>query len=129
MLFYYKYDTLTLIFHCEVTISFFLRVFGGLSKPSTVKIEFESGPVVEVPYGTTILQAATDNDVALDSFCGGTCSCSTCRIEVLAGEKNLSKRKEDEMSVLGEERCQNGDRLSCQTQVLGDVVIRIPDYF
>ena len=104
-------------------------MLSGFSKPLTVKIQFESGPEVTVPYGTTILQAATDNNVNLDSFCGGTCSCSTCRVEVLTGGKNLSQRKPNEEEVLGPERCENGDRLSCQTQIHGDVTVRIPDYF
>lgn len=125
----FKCATLGVASRLEDIISFFRRMFGGAAKPSTVKIQFDSGPLVEVPYGTTILQAATQNKVDLDSFCGGTCSCSTCRVEVLAGGKNLSKRKAEEIAVLGEERCQNGDRLSCQTKVLGDVVVRVPDYF
>ena len=104
-------------------------MLSGFSKPSTVTIQFESGPSVSVSYGTTILQAATDNNVALDSFCGGTCSCSTCRVEIVSGQQNLSKRKPDEEAVLGPERCENGDRLSCQTKIQGDVTVRIPDYF
>lgn len=111
------------------SISFFRRVLSGFSKPSTVKVQFEPEPTIVVPYGTTILQAAIDHNINLDSFCGGTCSCSTCRVEILSGGKNLSKRKPDEQAVLGPERCKNGDRLSCQTKIQGDVIVRIPDYF
>ena len=82
-----------------------------------------------VPYGTTILKAAINNGVDLDHFCGGTCSCSTCRIVVVSGAEMLSKMKPREALVLGEEKRRNGDRLSCQAQVTGSVTVRIPDYF
>ena len=92
-------------------------------------IRFASGEKVIVKKGTSILQAALDNDIEMESFCGGCCSCSTCRVEIVTGMRNLSKMEEDEAGILGEKRIQNGDRLSCQAKVTGDVEIRIPDLF
>ena len=92
-------------------------------------IQFGSGIRIVVAAGTSVLQAALDNDIALESFCEGCCSCSTCRIEVLDGGQYLSKMQSDEASVLGEKRVANGDRLSCQAKINGEVHVRVPDLF
>lgn len=82
----------------------------------------------EVPTGTTILDAALDNDIPLEHACGGFCACTTCHIKVLNGIENLSSMEEME-----EERLVSTDgydpsksRLGCQSQVNGDIVIEIP---
>ena len=98
----------------------------GNSEPS---IKFDDGEALSVEKGSTILQVALDNNVDLEHFCEGSCSCSTCRVEIIKGGKNLSKMQADESAMLGEKRVQNGDRLSCQAKINGEVHVRIPDLF
>ncbi|MFQ5893277.1 MAG: 2Fe-2S iron-sulfur cluster-binding protein, partial [Nitrospinota bacterium] len=45
---------------------------------------------VEVEEGTSILEAALDNDTWLEHNCGGHCACTTCHVIVKAGQENLS---------------------------------------
>ena len=92
-------------------------------------VRFGAGARIVVESGTSVLRAALDNGVELESFCEGSCSCSTCRVEVLEGGQYLSKIQSDEASVLGEKRVSNGDRLSCQAKINGEVHVRIPDLF
>ena len=110
-------------------MSILQRILARFIKQGPVEIQFEDRKTVSVPHGTSILNAALKNDIDLDHFCGGTCSCSTCRVEILSGTENLSKMKPREAMVLGHEKTQNGDRLSCQAKATGDVVVKIPDYF
>jgi len=84
---------------------------------------------IEVTYGNTLLACALQADIDLDHYCGGTCSCSTCRIEVMQGGENLSPSRPDEQLVLGPDAEDRGDRLACQARILGPVTIRIPEFF
>jgi ferredoxin len=82
-----------------------------------------------VPRGTTLLEAANAAGVDLRSYCGGNCSCGTCRIQVVQGARNLSRVLGLEEMVLGMDAAGQGDRLACQAQVLGDVEVRVPEWF
>ncbi len=92
---------------------------------ATVRFGDVSG---EVPGGISLLAAASKLDVDLDHFCGGQASCGTCRVEVVAGAEHLGDRRGPETMTLGQ-RADDGDRLACQARVLGDVHVRIPDFF
>lgn len=95
------------------------------------------GPIVvrfngrEVPAtaGATLLEAARLADVDLRSYCGGNCSCGTCRVQVRSGAENLSKAEPMEQLVLGMQAQARGDRLACQAQVHGPVEVVIPEWF
>lgn len=82
---------------------------------------------LEVPKGTSILDAAMEQNVPLYHTCGGNCSCSTCRIVVLKGAENLSPMETDEAEVLDSFDLKAPHRLGCQTRVLqGEVEVEIP---
>ena len=49
------------------------------------------GQQVKVAPGTTILDAALDNNIPLDHNCGGNCACSTCHVIVEEGMENISE--------------------------------------
>ena len=100
-------------------------IFG--SGEASVQFGAESPIVAEM--GMSILEIAQKNGVELEHFCGGVCSCSTCRVEVLSGGENLSAIQQNEAHLLGEKRVAQGDRLSCQAKVKGAVHVRVPDLF
>jgi 2Fe-2S ferredoxin len=83
----------------------------------------------QVRRGSTLLQAADSAGVELRHYCGGNCSCGTCRVEILSGGPNLSRAEPMERLVLGGEATARGDRLACQAEVLGPVRVRVPDWF
>ena len=87
--------------------------------------------------GTSVLQAARELGVDLDSVCGGRGLCGRCQILCSTGEyakhKITSKAEHLSASTRSEVRYQRingafvtGHRLGCQSQLLGDVVIDIP---
>lgn len=79
--------------------------------------------------GTTVLQAAAALDLDLDHFCGGNCSCGTCRVELIGPGAGLSPMRPSESIVLGHEAVEAGDRLACQAFITGPVSVRIPTFF
>lgn len=106
------------------------RVPGASPRVQTGPVEVRFGAqVVRVTRGTTLLDAARTGDVDLRHYCGGNCSCGTCRVEVVSGARSLSRRQGMEEMVLGADAASRGDRLACQAQILGDVEVRIPRWF
>ena len=93
------------------------------------EVHFDEGPTVAVDSGTTIMDAGKQADVEIDNFCGGNCSCSTCKVMITAGAKCLSKVSAEEQTVLGQKMVSEGYRLSCQTKVRGIVHVKVPKYF
>ena len=91
-----------------------------------VSVRFDNLDIeVSVARGTSLLDAALDGDVDLNHYCGGMCSCGSCRLEILGGE--ISPKDDMEEATLAIVREGEDDRLGCQTLVMGDVVVRLPD--
>jgi uncharacterized 2Fe-2S/4Fe-4S cluster protein (DUF4445 family) len=95
-----------------------------------------SGKRGRFPVGTPVLEAARKLGVYVESVCGGRATCGRCQVEVQEG--NFAKHKivssNDHISARGpkEDRYDRvrglpeGRRLSCSAQILGDLVIDVP---
>jgi uncharacterized 2Fe-2S/4Fe-4S cluster protein (DUF4445 family) len=95
-----------------------------------------SGKRGRFPIGTPVLEAARKLGVYVESVCGGRATCGRCQVEVQEG--NFAKHKivssNDHISARGpkEERYDRvrglpeGRRLSCSAEILGDLVIDVP---
>jgi len=82
---------------------------------------------VEVPSGTTVLDAALDHNIPLNHNCGGNCACSTCHVIVESGFESLNPVTDDELEMLEEaDNLTSQSRLACQSLVTEDLVVRIP---
>ena len=82
---------------------------------------------VDVERGISVLDAALRFKVPIYHTCGGNASCSTCRVLVLEGAEKLSSIENAEAQVLDAFDLKAPHRLGCQSQVLGDVAVRIPE--
>ncbi len=95
-----------------------------------------SGRRGRFPIGTPVLQAARQLGVDIDSVCGGRGICGRCQVVVSEGEfaKLGVTSKGDHLSDFcaveqryGDKRgMKPGRRLSCQANLLGDLVIDVP---
>jgi len=89
-----------------------------------------------VARGTTVLQAARNLGVDLDSVCGGRAICGRCQVMLSEGSfpKHGIESRPAHLSVLGENEIayDEGDgltenrRLGCSARLLGDAVIDVP---
>lgn len=93
-----------------------------------VHVIFEGRAEGDVPPNISILAAAERLGVDLNHYCGGTCSCGTCRVEIAEGGRNLSRPEGREQMVLGAVFKDRGDRLGCQARVLGPVRVKVPNW-
>ena len=74
--------------------------------------------VVEVPEGTSILDAAEQCGATVGHACGGVCACSTCHVWVRKGLESLSEQEDAEADRLDQAfDVRAYSRLSCQSLV------------
>ncbi len=90
--------------------------------------------VVEAAVGSSVMEAATDNEVpGIEADCGGCCSCATCHVYVddaFRAKVGTAVDMEQDMLEFSEDR-QESSRLSCQIEVtdeLDGLVVRIPEF-
>lgn len=91
-----------------------------------------SGRQGDVTSGTSVLDAARGLGVDVDSICGGRGICGRCQVQ-LGSSKNIpldptriSEPNKVEAHYHGARPLTPGNRLGCQTLLLGDVVIDVP---
>lgn len=88
----------------------------------------DQGIEVEVPLGTSLLEAAQKGHAPEGSACGGVCACSTCHVYVDQGQDLLSEAEEGEEDILDKAfDVRMSSRLGCQAKLEreGTVVVRI----
>jgi 2Fe-2S ferredoxin len=102
--------------------------------PKITFIGFEGAVhTVEVPEGTTLMRAATDNGVpGIDGDCGGNCACATCHVYVdpeWAERVGMRTAGEEDMLNLVPE-LRDSSRLACQitlTDELNGLIVGLPE--
>lgn len=94
-----------------------------------VDIHGTAHPMVEADTGQTLLAIAKSAGADISSYCGGQCSCGTCRVQVESGADGLTPRTPNEAMVLGEAQVRAGERLACQARVIGPVRVRLLDRY
>ncbi|MCT8990718.1 ASKHA domain-containing protein [Chelativorans sp. SCAU2101] len=95
-----------------------------------------SGKRGRFPKGTTVLDAARQLGVYVESVCGGRATCGRCQIEVQEGHfaKHKITSSNAHISPVGPKEAQYaekrelpaGRRLSCSATIEGDLVIDVP---
>jgi uncharacterized 2Fe-2S/4Fe-4S cluster protein (DUF4445 family) len=90
---------------------------------SRFRVTFEpSGKAVDVTAGGTLLEAAEAADVHLNASCSGKGLCGKCRLIVASGNVET-----EPSALLSEDEIRKDYVLACQSRVIGDAVVRIPE--
>ena len=83
---------------------------------------------VDVPEGTTILEASRAAGAPEGDRCGGVCACSTCHVYVVDGFDQTSEIQDEEFDILDKAfDVRMTSRLGCQARVEGDISVEISD--
>jgi len=83
---------------------------------------------VEVPAGTSILEAARKAGAPEGDRCGGVCACSTCHVYVVKGFEQTSEIEDEEFDILDKAvDVKMTSRLGCQAKIRGDIEVVISD--
>ena len=77
---------------------------------------------VTVEHGENLLTVAANAGVFIQAFCGGDGTCGKCRIKLEKGDDSSTQTASLNLDDHAE-----GYRLACQTNVISDLVVRIPE--
>ncbi|MBV8659715.1 MAG: adenylate/guanylate cyclase domain-containing protein [Burkholderiales bacterium] len=88
-----------------------------------VRVVYPDERVIEVPLGTSVLEASRIGGVAHASICGGRGRCSTCRVRVMEADCPLPEPTEHELKVLRRISAPPNVRLACQLKPMGTLCI------
>ena len=96
-----------------------------------------SGKIGNVLEGRTILEASRELGVEIESICGGERSCGKCKVKLEQGffekygiksnPEHLSTFTEGEEKFINELEKKEGYRLACAAQIIGDLLIFVPE--
>jgi len=77
---------------------------------------------VSVEDGENLLNVAANAGVYIDAFCGGDGVCGKCKIRIEQGEVAATQA-----TKLKNAEIKEGFRLACQSKVVSDLVVKIPE--
>ncbi|PFV73118.1 (2Fe-2S)-binding protein [Bacillus sp. AFS059628] len=86
------------------------------------KLTIEGAGTFDVKKGTKLVLAIEDNGVNILHRCGGKARCTTCRVEIIAGE--FCEASSNEKNAITEKGIEDHLRLSCQMHVHKDIIVR-----
>ena len=88
----------------------------------TVKFENNISKMIQAAAGENLLAVCVDNGIDIDAPCAGSGVCGKCRIKLIEGDIRM------EPSIhLPQSDYELGWRLACQSEIIDDVTILIPD--
>ena len=89
-----------------------------------VTFQIEGGSSVEIACNTgdNLLELARRANVAIDAPCSGNGSCGKCRVKLIEGQVQTIPSRH-----ITDEEYKEGWRLSCNTKVVSDCVVFVPD--
>jgi 2Fe-2S ferredoxin len=80
-------------------------------------------PSIDVQEGANLMRSLLDAHLPVASSCHGDGICGRCRILVVEGADNLSPVNAAEEILRDRLKIPAGVRISCQTQIFGDIVV------
>src|SRR5437588_5704801 len=90
-----------------------------------IKAETANGELAfEMEAGKRLILALEDAGIDILHRCGGNAKCTTCRVEVLAGDPGEMRDAERNRLALETGLAENV-RLSCQVRVIDDLKVRV----
>jgi ferredoxin len=90
-----------------------------------IEAETATGPqAFDANEGMKLVLAIEDAGIDILHRCGGNAKCTTCRVEVLAGDPGEINDAERNRLAMEAELAENV-RLSCQVRVVDDLKVRV----
>lgn len=112
--------------------------FAPTEEPARHRVIFQpAGRQGLILAGTSLLDAARQLGVEIESICGGRQTCSKCQVRIEEGTfarygiessaEHVTGEAEREAAYRADKGLLPGCRMSCAARVLGDVVVTVPE--
>lgn len=90
-----------------------------------IDAEIATGTVIfEAERGRKLVLALEDNGIDILHRCGGNAKCTTCRVEILAGDPGEISEME-KVRLAQETDLPETVRLSCQVRIIDDLKVKV----
>jgi 2Fe-2S ferredoxin len=83
----------------------------------------KTGVLIEARPGQTLMQSVLAAGLPVASSCNGDGVCAKCQIQIVVGAENLSPPNPIEVFLCEKNKIPSNKRISCQTEVLGDITV------
>lgn len=85
----------------------------------------EAQKELQCDQGSILMDVLNKNNIYIDAPCGGNCLCGKCKVKVIG--ENVSLPAQEELKLITQKEKNEGYRLACTVQILGDVEIILED--
>ena len=96
---------------------------GLRGRSRAARVTYPSGRVVIAPCGFSVLETSRWAGIPHASSCGGRGRCSTCRVRIVAGEKDAPAMLPPERETLERIKAPEHVRLACQLRPTADIEV------
>lgn len=109
---------------------------GRTTDEQALVIFMPAGRRGRVPVGTSLLDAARQLGVEIESICGGRLTCAKCKVRIETGvfQKHGIHSRSEHVSPCGADEADllrhpgaGGSRLACSAHVEGDLLVTVPE--
>lgn len=81
----------------------------------------KTGEKINCSENANLLRTLLDAGVFIDNPCNGIGVCGKCKVKMVSGQ--VSEMSETEKKIISVQEQKDGIRLSCMTEILGDVIV------
>ncbi len=98
-------------------------------KKFTVTLVNENGVKrkLKVDRDVRLMDALAEQDIELESVCGGGGICGCCRVKLLSADESVLGDHLADHDTLDDEELEQGYRLACQLSVDANICVEVPD--
>ena len=94
------------------------------SEECEIQINHDPDLTVHERGGTTLLNALSENGIAVPSPCGGKATCKQCKVQVI---ENAPEPLQTDIDTFTKKQIKEGWRLSCQTKLKTDLGLHLEE--
>lgn len=120
-----------LLVYSSFSVKDFIHIFNRIFQNNKFSVSLidPTGNVrkIKIDKDERLIDALAENNIELESVCGGGGICGCCRVKLLNTDENVLQDHLTDHDTLDEEELKQGYRLACQLSVDANLKIELPE--